>query len=251
MRTHPILVLATYCWACQTPLNSPVRSNADAAVDPCANLIGTPDEIAATPRARGDLELVALRTDGDLLTADQSTYDRVVADMDAIVAVNPDVAASVVPFTPPGPYMDGKTLTLAVDSGTGGSIKAGKYHAWDCINNYYQLTNVEPYSDYAIVTLKGNYNVGLLASLYGSLPGVTSITTLIGGVGGNFGDNAHLCASRIGDQYQYAIMAAYGDCFAGCAYKKLYCYESTAAGLVTLNADPAECQQWYTQFCQP
>jgi len=218
---------------------------------PCGNLIGTADEIAATPRARPDLELVALKFDPNRLTADQATYDRVVADIDAIAAANSNVAASNIPFFPPGPYMDGRMLTLSVDSATYARIKAGMYAAWDCINNYYELSEISTYYSAASVRviLKGNYNLGLLADFYRGLPGVTGVSPL--NADGRIGDDPNLCAERSADQVRYAIMAAYGDCPAGCTFKKLYCYESTAAGVVTLRADSTECKQWYTQFCAP
>jgi hypothetical protein len=166
-----------------------------------------------------------------------------------MAALNSDIATSWAPFTPPGTYMDGRTLFLRPDPATYASIEAGTYTAWDCLNRYYQLTEVDAFQGIVSVVLKGNYNLRLLEDLYRGLPGVTNVSSLDSL--GQVGDNAHLCASRSGDQYQYAMMAAYGDCPSGCTYHKLYCYTSSAPGAAALIADPTECAQWYAQFCQP
>lgn len=139
--------------------------------------LGTPEELAATPRADRNTELLALAM-GNGLTAGQALYDRLVSDLAAIRAGQPELE-SVGFFSP---EYDAKTLLLNVgDDATGQAMEAGTYDAWDCLNDHYGLESVHPVDpiptpSWVLVTvrLEGLYHLERIAPDYAELPGVAS-----------------------------------------------------------------------------
>lgn len=139
--------------------------------------LGTPEELAATPRADRSTELLALAL-GSGLTAEQALYDRLVSDLAAIRDARPELGA--VDFF--SPEYDGKTLLLNVeDEAAGQAMEAGTYDAWDCLNDHYGLESIQPVDPiprpaWVLVTvrLEGIYHLETLAPDYGDLPGVAS-----------------------------------------------------------------------------
>ena len=221
----------------------------------CSGLIGTPAEIASTPRLFRGLELVAMNLDGGPIVASQGTYDRVVTD------VTSRAAPISTGLMPPSGSMSGRTITLTVDDSTFASMQAGTYAAWDCLNSYYGLMSTDfltaPNGNILDVVLKGTYNTELILGLYAALPGVVSV--LSGEVPSDVarGSYQHICAGRVNDTYQYAFVYGSGDCESGCSNVDYYCYESTAAGVVAPlyggvdgGSDRTQCRNLYTQLCQ-
>ena len=226
--------------------------------------IGTPDEITQTPRAQYDVELAALHLDRTELTAKQSVYDRIATDLTAIRGTNSDIASSNEStggwILPSNPYSNGKAVLLTVDTATSTAMRAGTYNYWSCLNSYYGFVTAQysgsgsDLSANVNVLLKGVYDIDKILGLYGSLPGVIATHNI---PYSQPYDAPHMCVNRTTDEtYQYAILAAYGDCLSGCMYKKLYCYQSSAAGAVTLVAEgtdggaSTQCLGWYNTFCQ-
>lgn len=215
---------------------------------PCPSPLGTPEEIALTPRADENLELLALSLEPGRITASTSTYERVVADIAAVRAVSPDLA-DVRYFAAD----DGKTIYLGLTDIAAQSLRAGKYSAWDCLNDAYGFTSITQNdafgSSYVLIQLHGIYDVGRLATLYAQLPGVSSA-----GPNSREGDGPTLCAARDGERYEYVVDRAGGDCPAGCTEHEAYLFASDASGQVTAldtwsseSGSPAP--EWFGRVC--
>jgi hypothetical protein len=138
--------------------------------------LGTPEELAATPRPIADRELLALAM-GSGLTAEQGLYDRLVSDLAAIATEEPDLEDSIFYSF----HYNGRSLLLTVADSTGRAIADGDYDAWDCLNAHYGSTGILfvdpiPLDDprLVVVELSGRYHLETLAPGYADLPGVES-----------------------------------------------------------------------------
>ena len=132
---------------------------------------GTPEEIAATPRADRELEHMALDLGGGL-TADPAVYDRVVSDVTALRASFPQ-AASVAYL---GRWRPDQLL-LTVEPATYREIEANLYHAWDCLGSWYGAASVELAPDsetWLLLVFDGVYDVPALGRDYRALPGLSA-----------------------------------------------------------------------------
>jgi hypothetical protein len=195
---------------------------------PCPEPIGSLEELALTPRADPNLEQLALSLEPGTVTASQATYDRVVADVAAIRALEPDRADIGYRAA-----HDGKTLYLGLTDVAAQSLLAGEYSAWDCLNERYGASVGEPNESLfggwsLLLTLRGIYDLSRIAERYAALPGVT-------GAGPNsaVGDGPTLCAARDGGRYEYVVDRAGGDCPAGCTEHDARAFASEAAGQIT------------------
>jgi sugar lactone lactonase YvrE len=195
---------------------------------PCPEPIGSVEELALSPRPDTNLEQLALSLEPGNVIASQAAYDRVVADVAAIRALVPDRAD--IGYLAPD---DGKTVYLGLSDVAAQSILAGEYSAWDCLNERYGASLGEPNeaffgSSSMLITLRGIYDISLVAERYAALPGVT-------GAGANSaaGDGPTVCVARDGERYQYVIDRAGGDCPSGCTEHDARAFASDAAGQVT------------------
>ena len=179
----------------------------------CPPGLATPAELAVTPRAEINLELLALKLSTGRVVADQSIYDRVVRDVGAIRAQQPQLAG--IKFFP---RHDGRTLILTVPLATSDQMQQGSYHAWDCLNATFgaampfefirigSSTNV-----FVAIKLKGIYAMERIAGEYRGLPGITGVdASSIGG------DGPTICVTTSATTWHYVFDAASGDCPAGC-----------------------------------
>jgi hypothetical protein len=262
VRAHGLLIaglLASGCGA--SPLDAgnssdaPVEAPSDAgaaetladlmeheAAPGCSTTLVTPAELAATPRADVNLELLALKLSPGKIVADQATYDRVVRDVGAIRAMHPELAR--IPFTS---FNDGRRLELTVPIETGLQMQDGTYHAWDCLNDTFGATLPAEYirvgaadEEYVWLTLKGIYANALLAAEYARLPGVTSTTGNALG-----GDGPTICAAAEGTTWHLVFDGAFGDCPAGCIDHAYRHFTTEPGGTVT------ELETWTTQDGTP
>jgi hypothetical protein len=212
---------------------------------PCVMPLGTAAEIAATPRADESLEMLALRVDSGRVTASEETYARVGADIAAIRGAQPELA-DIGHF----PRDDGKALLLALDDLTALSFAKHEYTAWDCLNDFYGLESLEPVSaSYALLTLKGNYDLELLAGLYLQLPGIRGASANQSG-----GNGPTICARRAGSNVEYVFDRASGDCLAGCIDHDAHAFLSTAPGVIEAmgawNSQASETPpDWFRRVC--
>jgi hypothetical protein len=184
-------------------------------------------EIAATPRADQNLELLALRLTGGII-ADQSIYDRVVRDVGAIRELDDRVAG--IQYFAQG---DGKSIALTPDAATYAAMRAGQYRAWDCLNQTYVVTSTlftdakPPFEADVALTLKGIYDIETVVTQYGALAGVKASNNGSGG-----GDGPTICVTRESDLWHYVFDQAGGDCPAGCTEHTYYHFSTTAAGVI-------------------
>jgi hypothetical protein len=163
------------------------------------------------------------------IVADQDIYDRVVRDVTAIRTQSPDVAG-IAYF----PRQDGKSVELEPDAATFAAMQAGQYHAWDCLNQTYVLTNTAlnatkpPFASTVELTLKGIYDTSAVAAEYGKLTGVKASP---GGSG--VGDGPTICVTRQAATWHYVFDQAGGDCPSGCTEHTFYHFTTTEDGSVT------------------
>lgn len=181
----------------------------------CGNgVLGTPEEIAATPRDDVNLELLALYM-GSGITASQQLYDRVRADVRLVRDLIPEVAD--VGFRPRD---TGRELILELDAPTFAAVESGAYDGWDCLNDYYGFESSRVLSRnlrYVVLRLKGIYDTTLLGRLYQALPGIVNAWPNSLG-----GDSSTICGiADSSSAHHYFFVEAHGDCLAGCIYRDI------------------------------
>src|SRR5450432_987458 len=195
----------------------------------CLTGLVTAMELASTPRADTNLELLALKLSKGRVVADQAVYDRLVRDVGAIRAQRPDLA-TISYF----PSSDGKTIPLTVDVDTAERMKSGTYAPWKCLNTllgavmpfeYIRIGNAD--DEFVFVKLRGLYAMDILAPEYGRLPGVISADKSSSG-----GDGPTICVTPGADTWHYVMDAASGDCPAGCIDHAYSHFTTDAVGAV-------------------
>lgn len=213
---------------------------------PCPAPLDSAADVALTPRADTNLELLALSLEADRITVSQATYERVVSDVVAIRALAPEVAD--VTFN----AFDATTLRLQLTDIGASSVAEGGYSAWDCLNERYGLMSITPLEadrpTYEVV-LKGNYNVERLAMLYSELPEVVEVLTL-----GVLSDWSTICGRSDGARYEYVVDRRSGDCPAGCAEHEAHHFESSEPGQVTAlgvwqSGPGSPAPEWFSRIC--
>ncbi len=238
-------------------IESPVDARPDVpAVDTAGPVAGclpglaAPSELAATPRADVNLELLALKLSPGRIVANEAVYQRVVRDVGAIRTAQKQLAG--IGFFP---VQDGRTITLVVPVAISEQMQAGNYHNWDCLNDTYgaslpfefiRIGNAD--NVFVFLKLKGIYAVELLAGEYGRLPGVTSAEG--GGIGG---DGPTICVTPGDATWHYVFDAAGGDCPAGCTeHAYSHFVTQTDGALTTLEtwsgADPTGAPAWVAEY---
>ena len=202
----------------------------------CPSDLPDAQELAATPRADTNVELLALRFSNGVV-ADQAIYDRLSRDLTLIT--DQDSSVSDIHYFPPS---DGKGLLLQTDSQTASEMQAGTYTAWNCLNDAYGLQNTiisvgsVPFVE---LELEGIYDIERVAKQYAALPGIKSASSNIGG-----GDGPTICVVRKDDAWHYVFDRASGDCLAGC-YEHEYTHftvstNGTVSALGALSAADAK-----------
>lgn len=220
------------------------RPTAAPITGPCPQPIGTAEELALTPRADPNLELLALeKLEPESLVVSQPTYDRVASDVAAIRRMEPSLvevgyrAAS-----------DGRTLQLEWSTAASAAFDDGQYTAWSCLNDAYGLKDFRTLPSGIELVLKGTYDIDRVFELYRQLPEVTGGTPYLGG-----SDGPTICVTRAGDSYDYVFDDTGGNC-AVCEQHVGYHFQSTAAGQVTPIArwdstTDAAVPAWFTDIC--
>jgi hypothetical protein len=193
---------------------------------PCVEPLGTPEERALTPRADQNLERLALRLDGDTLTARQTTYERVVEDVAAIRGAHPELAG--IGYVGP---TESRRLLLSLNDVGALSLRAGEYSAWDCMNAAYGVESVTigptDVSTLVEIELGGIYDLARIELQYANLPEVVGARTA------PISSNAtsEICATRSGDRYDYVIDRTSGEC-PGLCYHEAHHFVTNAGGQV-------------------
>jgi len=213
----------------------------------CPGPLGSPDDLAATPRADENLEFLALSVEPDAVVASQANYERVVADVAAIRALVPDLAS--IEYRPPH---DAGNVQLSLDDAGLTAWGMGAFAGLECLNEALGATltgvmdNWDLYSPRLV--LRGIHAMPRVEQLYEELPGVSAEI---------FEGLAHgstWCIGRHEADYEYVIDRAAGDCSAECPEHEAHRFGTRAAGEATTleiwrSADGEPPPDWYTRLC--
>ena len=205
----------------------------------CPPGLASTAEIAATPRADTNLELLALSLSPGRFIADQGVYDRVVRDVTAIRVADPSIAD--IDFFA---STDGRGISFDnIDDDTFTEMQQGTYHAWDCLNQTYVKTGLDlgtpnpKFPNFGTITLKGIYDIPQLVPLYAELKGINS-------AGQNYGvgDGPTICVTQSPTVWHYVFDRAGGDCPAGCTTHEYHHFSTSLAGDIQSlgNLQPSE-----------
>lgn len=219
----------------------------------CPPPLASANELASTPRADVNLELVALKLSPGKIVADEATYQRVVRDVGAIRGKYPEVAT--ISFFP---YRNGRSFSLYLPVDTAEQMQAGTYHAWDCLNGTYgavlpfefiRIGNADHV--FALGKLKGIYAMDLLEAEYARLPGIESTDSIATG-----GDGPTICVMSGPSTWHYVFDAASGDCLDGCMDHSLRHFTTEPDGVITTletwsTQSRAPNPAWVTQLVTP
>jgi hypothetical protein len=131
----------------------------------CAKLPGTAEQIARTPRADENLELLAISLSAGI-TADDQIYRRLVRDIAAIRTVDPRMR--MIEYRAP----DTGELMVTPVSSQKRLFLDGRYTEWDCLNRYLHVSNIQYRQGFATLRFDGRFNLQQVGELYSSLVGV-------------------------------------------------------------------------------
>ncbi len=214
----------------------------------CPGPLGNTEDLAATPRADGNLELLALVLEPDAVVASEATYQRVVADVAAIRALVPDLAP--IAYRPPH---DGNTVRIHLEDSGVDAWAMGAFGGWDCLNEALgaTVTGIMDNFDFhsPLLVLRGIHGMARVQQLYEQLPGVSG-TELFAGPA----DGPTWCIGRDGSDYAYVIDRAMGGCSSGCREHEAHYFSSAAEGEATpreiwLSTDGEPPPAWYSRLC--
>ena len=191
----------------------------------CPSDLPDAQELAATPRADTNVELLALKFSNGVV-ADQAIYDRLSRDLALIT--DQDSSVADIHYFPPS---DGKGLLLQTDAQTASEMQAGTYTAWNCLNEAYGLrsTSISVGSvRFVELELEGIYDIERVAKQYAALPGIESASSNISG-----GDGPTICVVREDAAWHYVFDRASGDCLAGCYEHEYTHFTVSTSGTVS------------------
>lgn len=199
-------------------------------------------ELTATPRARTDLEQLAIYMDRTFL-AQQGTYDLLVGDLGRLAVEFPHTAS----VRHRAPYAGDQVLVVP-DAATLAQIQAGTYTGWACPNDAY-APEIAVQSSYVLLTFPGTFDVPALAAEYAALPGIDSAEPnhLIGG-------GSTVCATVLSQRFTYfQFDFGSGDCPAGCIEHDYELYLLDDDGNIDLdkqwsNTDGTERPAWVDTY---
>jgi hypothetical protein len=176
----------------------------------CSNPFGKQDT-DFTPKDNEEAELIALYLSEELI-APNSLYNQVLKNLAAIRSTFGDDFEPInhISFTPP--WIAG-CLIIRFDDTTAQKIANDEYHAWDELNEKYQVTDTTDISPLGTIALyfEGRLHPWRLAELYVNLPGVvyTELNYRIG-------DFPNIYPRQTITGITYLFRNAWGDCPDGC-----------------------------------
>ena len=172
-----------------------------------------------TPRANEEAELVALCLSGELV-APNGLYEQVRRDLAAIRATFGDTFELInqIRFSPP--WVPGN-LMLGFDETAFQLLRDGQYHAWDDLNQQYEVTDMDtvPFTSGGVVLLifQRRLHPWRLAKLYEDLPGVWTVSP-----NHIIGDWSNVYARQTWEGMTYLFRRGWGDCPSGCIYSEYW-----------------------------
>ncbi|MGB7062910.1 MAG: hypothetical protein WBF13_11235 [Candidatus Zixiibacteriota bacterium] len=172
-----------------------------------------------TPKADEEAELIALCLSGELVAPD-GLYEQVRRDLATIRATFGDTIELIdqIRFSPPwspGFLMIGFDVT-AVEQ-----IRSGQYHAWDELNEKYEVMTIDTmlldWIGLATLSFKGRLHGHRLAELYGVLPGTWTVNPSY-----SRGDLPNVYCRQTWEGMTYLFRYGWGDCPSGCIYSEFW-----------------------------
>lgn len=100
-----------------------------------------PPPIEFTPKENEEAELAALCLSGELVAPD-SLYNQILSDLAAIRATFGDTLELINQIRFTTPWSAG-FLMIGFDDTTVQQIRSGQYHAWDELNEKYEVTTID------------------------------------------------------------------------------------------------------------
>lgn len=178
MRSCRSLAVLTLLLACQpssdgeTDGTDSEGAGDDWGAPDCATveLPGPAEDVAATPRADRDAEVLALTVSPYAIAAPQDTYDIIAADLAAIRALDPtlaDVHPTCDDATSIEIWIHSDDLELVQ------AISLMQYKAWDCHNERFGVEQVSRIDGIAFRLSYAGVFGSPLRDLYASLPGLS------------------------------------------------------------------------------
>ncbi|MGB8657026.1 MAG: hypothetical protein WCE90_04485 [Candidatus Zixiibacteriota bacterium] len=173
-----------------------------------------PPPLSVTPRENEEAELMALCLSGELVAPD-SLYNQVVNDFAAIRANFGDTLPIVdsIKFMPP--WAAGR-LIIGFDTAAVRLFCHGEYHAWDTLNQRYEVTRIDSLAalhwiGLVLLRFRGRLHPYRLAEAYAVLPGVRAASP-----DGRIGDWPNVYAGQGDGGMTYLFRNGWGDCPSGC-----------------------------------
>jgi hypothetical protein len=211
---------------------------------PCPAPVGSLEELALTPRADPNLELLTFELEPNNVVASQATYDRLVSDVTAIRALR--ATLSDVAYLQ---HHDGRRIQLELRDAAGQAFVEGRYTAWACLNEAYEPRSVSMIGAWVSLEFDGIYNLERIIELYQQLPGVTSGAWTMGGL-----DGPTICVSREAERYEYVFHDTGEFCPEPCPEHRAYHFASETSGQVTELATwdsttGAPAPRWFSDVC--
>lgn len=182
-------------------------------------VVNEPPPVSSTPKDNEEAELIALCLSGELVAPD-SLYDRILNDLADIRASFGDTieAVSQIQFAP---RWGAGSLIIGFDTSAVREIRAGEYHAWDDLNQQYQVTSIDTsvmdWIGIVFLIFDGRLHPGRLAEIYAVLPGVWATDPSC-----SRGDRPNVYARDTEDGLTYLFRNAWGDCPSGCIYSEYW-----------------------------
>jgi len=178
-----------------------------------------PSSTDFTPKEDEEAELMALCLSGELVAPD-SLYEQISNDLRDIRDAFGDTFQIIarIEFFPP--WMAGQ-LMMSFEDSVVQQIRNGEYHAWDELNQEYQVVDIDTglidFIGLVVLTFNGRLHPWRLAELYEKLPGVRYASP-------NFiyGDRPNVYARETGGGLSYLFRNGWGDCPAGCIYNEYW-----------------------------
>lgn len=186
-------------------------------------------DLELTPEDQEEAELIALCLSGELSASDD-LYNLILKDLAVIRLRFGDELEPIkrVRFRPP--WVPGCVM-VGVDESTANKIGNGEYHAWDELNQKYQVIEMDTSGiryKWIVLYFKDKLHPRRLSELYGALPGVRYAEP-------NFviGDSPNIYPYEIGIGITYLFRDAWGDLPAGATNNEYWYFAVTRSNQVT------------------
>jgi hypothetical protein len=181
-------------------------------------------ELAASPRADRDLEVLAA-TLGGTVAADPAIYDRLARDVAAARAVDPTLAR--VSYRT---GHDGRTLMLEMDPTARQRVLAGADPTFEALRARFGPIQVDTPYDWVTVAFERVFDLSRVRDYYLRIPGMNDI-----GFNVLMGDGPTMCVERdeMDANWTYWFLDAGGDCPAGCTTLRVVGVRTDRAGTLT------------------